>query len=76
MNGAQWEIHKEQQEQKFPAMVWGRIKTLVAKLISVKVLIFGIATGLALAGKIDGWIWLLAGVLVISSRLFEKIAGK
>jgi len=60
----------------FFIMVGVRINDLVAKLISVKGLVFAMASWLAFSGHIDGWIWLLSSIAFISIRLLEKILVK
>ena len=53
-----------------------RILDLVIKLISVKGLVFGVATILKFNNLLDSWIWLLCAVAILSFRTFEKILVK
>jgi len=52
--------------------IFTRIRDLIHKMISVKGLVFAVATGLQILGKLDSWIWFLIALSVISIRMFEK----
>jgi len=52
--------------------IFTRIRDLVQKMISVKGLVFAVATTLQILGKLDSWIWFLIALSVISIRMFEK----
>ena len=52
--------------------IFTRIRDLVQKMISVKGLVFAVATALQILGKLDSWIWFLIALSVISIRMFEK----
>ena len=52
--------------------IFTRIRDLIHKMISVKGLVFVVATGLQVLGKLDSWIWFLIALSVISIRMFEK----
>jgi len=49
-----------------------RAKDLVAKGLSIKVIIFVIGTGLRIWGKIDDYTWLALAAVVITGRFAEK----
>ena len=53
-----------------------RLLDLIAKIISVKGVLFLTATVAMLFGKIDNWTWLLAGLTWVSLRTVEKILVK
>ena len=61
---------------QFLRTVWTRIQELIIKLISVKGVIFIIATVLKFNGIISDLIWFAFGVCVISFRTFEKLIDK
>jgi len=50
----------------------GRIKDTGAKLLSIKVIIFAIGTGLLIWGKVDDWTWLALAGLCMGIRTLEK----
>ena len=52
--------------------IFTRIRDLIQKMISVKGLVFAVATALQILGKLDSWIWFLIALSVISIRMFEK----
>lgn len=52
-----------------------RIKDLIAKLVSVKGVVFFTACGLLAAGKIDQMMWLGVAALLIGGRAYEKVKG-
>lgn len=45
---------------------------MVAKALSIKIIIFAIGTGLLVWGKIDDWTWLALAAVVITGRFMEK----
>ncbi len=45
----------------------------VAKLMSVKVIVFGVATWLAYVDKIPAWYWLLCAFALMGIRYLEKL---
>ena len=63
-------------KQTFGQMLGARIRALVAKIISIKMLIFVVACVLLRFRLIDGWTWLITGTIVIGSRTFEKLMDK
>ena len=73
MSKEEYEAQQELMKQPFWAMLWGRTKCLIAKVIGVKMLVFIVATILALTTQvITGWIWFSAATLLVGSRTFEK----
>lgn len=50
----------------------GRAKDLLAKGLSIKIVVFLIGSGLLIWGKIDPWTWLALAGIVITGRLLEK----
>jgi len=50
-----------------------RIGDLLIKLISVKGLVFFIATSLMFLEILEGWIWFATAILIVSTRMFEKL---
>lgn len=61
--------------KSFFVMVGSRIKELVSKLISVKILILAGATYLMAIDRLDPWVWFAVALSVISIRTFEKKFG-
>jgi hypothetical protein len=53
-----------------------RIKELLAKITSVKGVVFVTATVAMFCGKLDSMVWFFSGVLWVSARLLEKIFVK
>jgi len=62
--------------EKFGAMLWRRFRDLIAKIVSIKMVIFVVACVLLRFRLIDGWTWLITGTIVIGSRTFEKLMDK
>lgn len=60
---------------KFFKMLKERAQDLVAKIVSIKFLIFVIASGFLWAGKLPWYGWLIAAAAVMGIRYFEKIAN-
>jgi hypothetical protein len=56
--------------------LWSRLEALLAKLISVKGLILGLATYLCAIGKISGMEWFLAAGAIAGTRAYEKKIAK
>ena len=52
--------------------VLSRIEQLIIKLISVKVIIGGVATWLMYYNRLDPWVWFAVMLSIISARSFEK----
>lgn len=50
-----------------------RLENLVIKFISVKGVGFGIATTLLALGKLDSLMWFFCLILLVSTRLLEKV---
>ena len=53
-----------------------RIKLLMIKMISVKGLVFTLATILKFCNILDSVIWFFVAVLIVSTRMFEKLIDK
>ena len=49
-----------------------RARDLLAKALSVKMLIFLVGTGLLIAGKITEWVWVVLASAVMGIRTVEK----
>lgn len=56
----------------FLKMVWERFNQLIAKIISIKFLVWGVGTVALFLGFLDPWVWLTLSASVISIRSFEK----
>jgi hypothetical protein len=52
--------------------ICNRIYDLIIKFISVKGVVFGIGSALALTGHIGEWTWFAVSLLMVSVRAFEK----
>lgn len=77
MSGEEFAEQQALMNQKFWPMLWGRLKVLVAKIIGIKMLVFIVATILALTTQvITGWIWFSSATLLVGSRTFEKWLDK
>lgn len=50
-----------------------RLCDLLAKLMSVKVLVLAVASYLAIKGKLDWYAWLACAGVVVGVRFWEKI---
>lgn len=61
--------------KSFIVMVGSRVKELISKLISVKILILAGATYLMAIDRLDPWVWFAVALSVISIRTFEKKFG-
>lgn len=62
--------------KNFFIMIGTRIEDIIAKLISIKGVVLGMATYLVLQGAIDGWVWFTCALAVISFRTLEKKIGQ
>ncbi len=52
-----------------------RLVDFICKLMSVKLIIFGIASWFLYVGKLPWWAWLLCASALMGIRYFEKVAG-
>lgn len=53
--------------------VYERITELLAKALSMKGLVFALATWLTFSDKLEGWMWILTAAIVIGGRTLEKV---
>jgi hypothetical protein len=52
---------------------YDRLTTLIAKMLSVKMLVFAIASWLVYKGAIPPYMWLIATALAVGAREMEKV---
>jgi hypothetical protein len=63
----------EQERWEVKATLKDRCIEFAAKLMSIKLVVFGVATWLLWEGKIPSWFWLLCAFALMGIRYLEKL---